>query len=350
LANIAEEMKNKLFISFFKILGIFLFSFGIFELAITLIFTFPCLAKFGFLDAIRELYNRKTRVLIQMERKYARYDPELGYTLKPGTFLFSNPEFRTRFRVNRLGVRDNKESLDYPEIVVVGDSFAMGWGIKQHETFAERIEALTGLKTLNAAISSYGTVREMRILGRINMKKVKYLVIQYCDNDYIENKAFADNHNNLKVWSRKEYKNIRNTYQEEKRYFFGKYTLFVVDKLFKSIIQNTEHIRPMSDETKDEVEVFINALLNANKTDLRKVKIIIMQFNMLHRGNYDFIDYLEKYLASANLPKYLKGAKLIDVSKVLTSRHYYTLDDHITAEGHKIIADEILKVMDLGGD
>ena len=74
-------------------------------------------------------------------------------------------------------MRDDEESLKAPEVIVLGDSVAMGWGIEQNETMAQQIEAMAGLKVLNAGISSYGTVREMKLLNRLDLSRVKYLVI-----------------------------------------------------------------------------------------------------------------------------------------------------------------------------
>ena len=83
--------------------------------------------------------------------------------------------------MNRLGLRDDEASLRAPAVVVLGDSYAMGWGVAQDETIAEVIERETGLRALNAGIASYGTVREMRLLDRIDTSRLRYLVIQYCN-------------------------------------------------------------------------------------------------------------------------------------------------------------------------
>ena len=68
------------------------------------------------------------------------YDPELTYRLRPGACTFSELEFVTDYRINSLGVRDDEASLDGPEIIVLGDSFAMGWGVEQQESFLEQGE------------------------------------------------------------------------------------------------------------------------------------------------------------------------------------------------------------------
>ena len=118
----------------------------------------------------RYIYGTVARDVVQFDPAFARYDAELLYTLRPGRFTFSQFEFRTPYEVNSLGVRDDEASLAAPEIVVVGDSVAMGWGVEQDETFAQLIERRTSRRVLNASVSSYGTVRELRLLDRIDRR------------------------------------------------------------------------------------------------------------------------------------------------------------------------------------
>jgi len=40
-------------------------------------------------------------------------------------------EFTNEVRVNHLGVRDDEASLVAPDVIVIGDSHAMGWGVDQ---------------------------------------------------------------------------------------------------------------------------------------------------------------------------------------------------------------------------
>src|SRR5262245_4382057 len=98
----------------------------------------------GMLLSFRRLYMMVDRPIIQYDPNMATYDPELFYTLKPGRFVFEAREFSTEYSVNSLGVRDDERSLDKPEIVVIGDSFAMGWAVQQEEAFPQLIERKTG--------------------------------------------------------------------------------------------------------------------------------------------------------------------------------------------------------------
>src|SRR5262245_57014930 len=82
------------------------------------------------LSTFRALYwNEREYALIQYSPDCSLHHDSLGYTLRPGSCTFSGPEFSNRFDVNRLGLRDDEKSLDAPEIIVLGDSEAMGWGV-----------------------------------------------------------------------------------------------------------------------------------------------------------------------------------------------------------------------------
>jgi len=137
-------------------------------------------------DLLSEIYIYYARCTIQYEPSCARYDRERGYMLKPGHFIFSCREFANEYRVNRFGLRDDEQSLVAPDIIVAGDSVAMGWGVDQNQTFAEILQRKSHLNVLNAGVSSYGTVREMRMLDRLDTSHLKYLIIQYHSNDFWE--------------------------------------------------------------------------------------------------------------------------------------------------------------------
>src|SRR4029079_7125411 len=141
---------------------------------------------------VQQVYRHFNRALIQFDPRCAQYDAGLTYTLKPGTCTFENIEFRTTVHVNRLGLRDNEEALHAPDVIVIGDSHAMGWGVEEDQTFGRVLARQSGLKILNAGISSYGTVREMRLLDRLDVSRLRFLILQYSDNDLLENQTFRN--------------------------------------------------------------------------------------------------------------------------------------------------------------
>ena len=69
----------------------------------------------------------------------------------------------------------------------------MGWGVDENETFASLLEQNLKLRVLNASISSYGTARQIELLNSLDVSNLEYLIIQYCKNDFNENKTYLNN-------------------------------------------------------------------------------------------------------------------------------------------------------------
>jgi hypothetical protein len=128
------------------------------------------------------------------------FDPELLYRPRPGSCVFENAEFSTTMHFDARGARVTPtpapaaaEQGPLPRVVVVGDSHAMGWGVQDHETFASILAREYGYRTVNLAVSSYGTPRELSRLRRdAVLEPGDVVVIQYCDNDLAENRHFAE--------------------------------------------------------------------------------------------------------------------------------------------------------------
>src|SRR4029450_4017411 len=95
---------------------------------------------------VQQIYRHFNRTLIQFDDACAVYDPEGTYTLKPRTCTFGDLEFKNTFNVNRVGVRDDEASLDGPEIIVLGDSHAMGWWVAQRQTLSLVLARKWGLE------------------------------------------------------------------------------------------------------------------------------------------------------------------------------------------------------------
>src|SRR5437762_5813156 len=146
---------------------------------------------------VQQVYRHFNRSLIQFDPRCARYDPGITYTLKPGTCTFENLELKNVFRINSKGLRDEEASLHAPDVIVIGDSHAMGWGVDQEDAIPQRIARITGLRVLNAAVSSYGTAREMMMLDRLDTSRLRVLIVQYSDNDVMENRAFHNGGDHL---------------------------------------------------------------------------------------------------------------------------------------------------------
>lgn len=110
----------------------------------------------------------------------------------PGhTCRVAGREYVVEYTANRTGLRDGDDALSRAEIVVLGDSHGMGWGVQGEQSFPKRLQGITGRRVLHASMSSYGTAREMTLLERLALP-AGTLVIQYSDNDFVENKPYVD--------------------------------------------------------------------------------------------------------------------------------------------------------------
>ena len=143
----------------------------------------------------RNLYHGGLRAIWQNQPDCVAFDEELVYRAKEGRCRFRNAEFDTTLtfagRTRVHGGSPGSAPAGSPGVAVIGDSFAMGWGVNDDETFAAVLQATLGRPVFNLGVSSYGTARELIALERSGLlAAVDTVVIQYCDNDKDENLEF----------------------------------------------------------------------------------------------------------------------------------------------------------------
>jgi len=286
-------------------------------------------------NSIGYLYAQGERKIMQFHEESGQYHPEFGYTLKPGEFIFTEREFSNVYFVNSLGVRDTEESLNTPEIIVAGDSYALGWGVNQEETFAKLLEQKINCKTLNMAVPSYGTVREMMMLSKVDRSKLKCLIIQYCGDDYDENMRFYINGNRPQIMRAETFRKLAVTHSRYKKYFFGKYLLIKIQK-------KAEEWEPSSSTAATEcklndVDLFLHVLKQNDKM-LSSLPIIVFEMNGKDQVNIFTTGLLQKAADKKN-PPFIRNMIVLDMSRYLQDKHFYVLDGHLTFQGSIIVAD-----------
>jgi hypothetical protein len=294
-----------------------------------------------FRGLVQQVYRHFDRALIQYEPSCARYDPEVTYTLRPGGCTFGNAEFTNQYGVNRLGLRDNDADLERPEVIVLGDSHAMGWGVDQDETLVRVLARTTGRKTLDAAVSSYGTVREMRLLDRLDATALKVLVIQYCDNDLPENLIFRRQGGHLPIMSQAQYEKIQRYYAAQRRYFPGKYLFRLFMKVTR--LEEPEPVdlsMPPATPT-EEAQHFLNALMRASRTPLDHVQVVVFEANQQIRPGRPFIAALDQVRRREEYPPFVRQLLTLDIAPLLTPADFYVVDDHMNPHGHQVVGEAL---------
>lgn len=322
------------------------------EGSLALLLTSPSIFRLApgpLLSVARHVYL-SGRVNVHSQPECVRYDPELTYIFRPGTCWYSTPEFTHDLRINSLGLRDDEVSLRAPTIVVTGDSVAMGWGVRQEGTFSQLVEQRTGLTVLNAAVASYGTVREMRLLDRLNVQYLRYLVVQYHENDWVENDTFYRNGNHLPIMEEARYLETVDRYQRQMRYYPGRHTVEsfrrIWDRLFPSR-RGAE--RPGVPTKREHVERFLNAIRHGTRADLTRVTLVVLAINSSGKNDSSFIAALRERLASGPSADFVRTLIPLDLESRLTQDTEFLLDDHLNGHGHRVIADALVAVIGADG-
>ena len=132
-------------------------------------------------DYVRDWRNRLANEPIYLqepghERTGHRYlfDAKLGWRNIPDWSATTNGR---RLTINSKGLRDREHSYDKPKgtkrILVLGDSFAWGYGVADHEIFTKRLQHLLRQKpisptdryeVINTGVSGWGTDQEYLFL------------------------------------------------------------------------------------------------------------------------------------------------------------------------------------------
>ena len=296
-------------------------------------------------SAFKNYYLEAETNIIQFNPNYSVYDSSLFYTLKPSAhFVYDNYEFTDSFNTNSLGLRDDENSLHKPDIICLGDSYAMGWGIPQNETFAEILSTQSGKKILNAAISSYGTAREIKNLYRLDTTNLKHIVLQYCRNDFIENKEFVESNYTLKISPEKKYISAVNTHYWSKLWFPGKHfigfcKLIASRKLFGILNFNKSKTADSSlTDLHQTVLTFVDLLAHSS-INFYKVKVFVVDLNEKGSLNNNFINEANTVIKSPEYKKiFNNNLIMVPVADLITENDYYILDAHMRVSGQRKIA------------
>ncbi len=116
---------------------------------------------FVYLDFIRigkPSYNFKT-----VEHFWNDSDPAFGAWRKPyHEYLHISSCFNVNYKANSIGARDKERKLHSSQnrVIVIGDSYAEGWGVETNERFSEQLENMCQLEFINMGMSNFGPTQQ----------------------------------------------------------------------------------------------------------------------------------------------------------------------------------------------
>ncbi|MCC7048144.1 MAG: hypothetical protein IT562_15635 [Alphaproteobacteria bacterium] len=288
------------------------------------------------LSLARNYYMRKDRRIVQFLPDCAVYDPEVTYTLKPSTrCTVVNREHSVEYVTNRMGLRDDDAALAAPAIVVTGDSHAIGWGVASAEAFPKLLQRDLGVAVLNAAISSYGTARELALVERLGLGDFKALVIQYCDNDFEENQYLVDR-GHLDILPEARYRALVDGHARETRYYPFKHLRNLLS-IARLALPWRKAPPPPPDTDATEARYFLD-VLSRHQTLLTGKVVVVLELNEHNRNDSRFTAAVARLLDEPRYAALKPVVSTVDVAKALAASDYYLLDDHMRPVGHAKVA------------
>ncbi len=265
------------------------------------------------------------REIWQSDENCIEYDKELIFVPKKTSCDFNNIEFDTTLKFDDLGRFSNHPSNDNNGIAVLGDSHAMGWGVNDNDTFSAILEKKINRPVYNLAVSGYGTPRELIRLEKSNLiSKVNTIIIQYCYNDYGENKDFKINKENI---AKEKFDIVGNSnpvsfFKKLRKSF--RYSLTIpID-----ILTNKNQLMDFnSHKNLFESRLKESSILNNKEIIVFYVNGYDMKFFNFPKGKSNNFENLNYY----------------DFD--LGEKYTFRVDGHLSAVGHKYVAEELYKIL-----
>jgi hypothetical protein len=283
------------------------------------------------------IYGRYEMNIWQAQQECVRYDNVLLYVPSNGC-AFSNREFFTNLTFSDaegryIGVKLDPAAKSKPPLIVLGDSFTMGWGVNDNETYSYTIASKISVPVLNLGVSSYGTAREL-IRGRMSPRfsESKCIIIQYRTN--AREDEFFLRYGALPAPTKERFQILLD--YKPRKLSFPEISLrvleYAIPRLRKRIIRVFGEV---SGEQLDDSQA--NAALQAD-IFLR----LVGRFEEYAQKTI-FVwgvdpSEIEALLAATNRPKHI-----IPIRTNTSILDTYTLDKHLNQNGHRTIAVQLLE-------
>ena len=268
------------------------------------------------------------RNLWQNNPDCVEFDKDLIYVPKFRSCNFKNIEFDTNISFDKFGRASNhpdKEKNKNQSIAVIGDSYAMGWGVNDDETFSHILEKKINKNVYNLAVSSYGTRRELIRLEKSGLLDlIDTVIIQYCYNDFGENKSFKINSESD---SKKKFETITSS-QPSSNWRKFRRTFRYSAQIPIDLIQKKSNSLDFTPHQ----NLLLNVLNEYPSIMSKKIYIFYTNGPNLKFSNFP----------SGKLLNY-DNIYFLDIN--IKDNHYFKIDGHLNKNGHKFIAEELSKVI-----
>lgn len=77
---------------------------------------------------------------------------------------------------------------------------------------------------------------------------------------------------------------------------------------------------------------------------LTHLPLIVFEMNGINQTN-TFVVGLKEKITAPDLPSFIRNMIVLDMTQYLEDRHFYVLDGHLNAEGHRIVTDVLYQTI-----
>jgi len=275
----------------------------------------------------RNYYNIGYRNIWQSQSECIEFSDKQIFVPKKTSCNFNNVEFKTIVSFDEFGrSSDHPINDDRNGIAVLGNSFAMGWGVNDKETFSYLLEQKINRPVYNLGVAGYGAIRSLIRFQEFNLlDKVNTVIIQYSYTDYGENVGYkktnietAKKKFNLvkegvkfSIW-KKLRKSFRYSITIPKDIFTKKESTMTFDHHNKAFIKVLKKFPFLKD--KRIIVFYVNGYQQ--------------EFNNFPSGKSEIFDNLE----------------YIDLDIEKNSENFYLIDGHLNSIGHTRVANKLSKL------
>lgn len=293
----------------------------------------------------KSYYINFGRSMIQSTPVCVEFDPVLLYKPRDGACEFNNAEFSTVIH-SKHGARVNPYLMSAPSTVILGDSYAQGWGVNDDQTVAAILTKRYKEPSLSLGMSSYGTAREVegfrRYLERTK-DRPEFIVFMYCNNDYEENIAYLTSGF------------VEKTQGDYSKLFEFKGSQSMMSKPYQHVWESFLSLGhglltwvktvPLGGEYPDiygpKRSVTLDAQVKAFKGVLDKNAELFKGTKIIVSGFYGW-SAQDKFSAALLQDPYLSdGSRLYVLPNNLPSIDYYPFDGHLNPKGNEDFAGDV---------
>lgn len=325
------------------------------------------MVHFGGLNIILPTYNMDSPEDLLPERSHIyghRHRPNSTYEIKKNCL-------HTFYEFNSLGFRDEEPSLEDSsyKVMVIGDSFMEGLGVKEEERLGDLLESRTGVPHLNFAMADKGPTQTFVIYDSIASKYPHDAVLMalFPINDLIDDDPTVGKNSNsirpcwLGNYPNYQLKFVPDSAPSHKEYQWWKHFLKTHTYTYDALFYLKESIKakmgsraayPKTDYftySKEQLDRMKFSLLKLKEKVNNKPLIVLCipsnrSFIEGSDPNKSFIEHpLSSFCAANNIEFIGLYDALSKRAEHPESAFYFSCDSHWQAQGHQAAAEIVLE-------